>query len=194
MLHFGMLVVCCTLKCWCASWFVAFWNACVHHDDWLQTSWKLVSNLSMPNFSFHTRGYFWGPPMVQMQGFCILVILCVGGVVEVWMLGQKLPRHYRYNQLPSPLFRICSTILIFIVLHASNFTFLSSRLIWSLIWPQNSSLTMLVQSLFHFLSWLTLVLSLCFTRYMHEVVIFFLEINAYDNLQVEFVVFDTNMP
>jgi len=29
---------------------------------------------------------------------------------------------------------------------------------------------------------------------MHEVVNFFLEINAYDNLQVEFVVFDTNMP
>jgi hypothetical protein len=49
-------------------------------------------------------------------------------------------------------------------------------------------------NLFHFLSWLTLVPSLCFTRYMHEVVIFFLEINAYDNLQVEFVVFDTNMP
>ncbi len=33
LLHFGMLVcivVCCTLECWCASWFVALWNAGVH--------------------------------------------------------------------------------------------------------------------------------------------------------------------
>jgi len=132
--------------------------------------------------------------MVQMQGFCILVILCVGGEVEVWMLGQKLPRHYRYNQLPSPLFHIRTTILIFIVLHASNFTFLSPWLIWSLICTQNSSLTMLVQTYFIFFHGWHLFLSLRFTRYMHEVVIFFLEINAYDNLQVEFVVFDTNMP
>jgi hypothetical protein len=50
--------------------------------------------------------------MVQMQGFCILVILCVGGAIEVRILGQELPRYYSYNYPPSPLLHGCTTILI----------------------------------------------------------------------------------
>jgi hypothetical protein len=50
--------------------------------------------------------------MVQMQGFWILVILCVGGAFEVWMLGQELPRNYKYNHPPFPLLHGCTTILI----------------------------------------------------------------------------------
>jgi len=48
-------------------------------------------------------------------------------------------------------------------------------------------------NLFNFLSWLTFVLSLCFTKYLHEIVIFYTEINVDDNLQLKFVMPNTNM-
>jgi hypothetical protein len=48
-------------------------------------------------------------------------------------------------------------------------------------------------NLFNFLSWLTFVSSLCFTKYLHEVEIFYTEINVDDNLQLEFVMPNANM-
>jgi hypothetical protein len=48
-------------------------------------------------------------------------------------------------------------------------------------------------NLFNSLLWLTFVPSLCFTKYLHEVVIFYMEINVDDNLQLEFVMPNANI-
>jgi hypothetical protein len=47
--------------------------------------------------------------------------------------------------------------------------------------------------LFNFFSWLTLVSSLSFTKYLDEVVIFYTEINVDDNLQLKFFMPNANM-